>query len=298
MASQRRKKTSAAQREAREPAELAWRQPPARSRKQMKRTQAVAPRVAPDRSGPTVRPPARSGAQPVHTGERRISARLVLVTALIMGLAVSLWVLLDLPQLRVAATSTQVGGNQRIASGDIFAASQIDGRSIFLVQARQIEARVAALPGISSAAVHVRLPNQILIDVQEHAPLVAWQDATGTLWLTADGVEVPTQGEPPPLTLNDRTGLGPEEGQSIRQAVLGNLVELRAARPDLIDLYYGALEGLYFRTPQGWTVYLGENSSLAAKLKLLDATQRQLAEQGVQPEVIDLRFSETQAFWW
>ena len=298
MASQRRKKPSAAQREAREPAELAWRQPPARSRKQIKRNQAATPRVISAPSGAKTRPATRPGTAPASVRVPRINVRRNLLVALVIGLAAGTWTLLGLPQLRVATTSTQVGGNQRIASGDIFTASQIDGRSIFLVQPSRVAERVAALPGIASAAVHVRLPNQVLIDVTEQTPLVAWQSTAGTVWLTTAGAEVPMQGEPPPLTLNDLTGRSREELLGTQQAVLGNLAELHAARPDLTVLYYGALEGLYFRAAEGWTVYLGEAGSLATKLALLAATQQKLAEQGAQPQVIDLRFDETQAFWW
>ncbi len=298
MASQRRKKPSAKQREAREPAELAWRQPPARSRKQMKRNQAVTPRVISAPSGSKTRPAARPGTAPASVHVTRVNLRRILLAALIIGLAAGAWTLLSLPQLRVATTSTQVGGNQRIASGDIFTASQIDGRSIFLVRPSQVAERVAALPGIATAAAHVRLPNQVLIDVTEQVPLVTWQSTTGTVWLTAAGAEVPMQGEPPPLTLNDLTGRSPEEVRGTLQTVLSNLAELHAARPELTVLYYGTLEGLYFRAPEGWTVYLGEAGSLATKLALLAATQQKLAEQGKQPQVIDLRFDETQAFWW
>lgn len=298
MASQRRKKPSAAQGGAREPAELAWRQPPVRSRKQMKRNQAVAPRVISASSSSKTRPTVRPGPAPASARVPHLNVRRILLAALIVGLAAGAWRLLSLPQLRVAPASTQVGGNQRIASSDIFTASRIDGRSIFLVRPSQVAERVAALPGIAGAAVHVRLPNQVLIDVTEQTPLVAWQSPTGTVWLTAAGAEVPSQGEPPPLTLNDLTGRSPEAVRDTQQAVLSNLAELHAARPDLTDLYYGTLEGLYFRAPEGWTVYLGETGSLATKLALLAATQQKLAEQGDRPQVIDLRFDETQAFWW
>lgn len=296
MANRSRAKATADRREAQAPAQPAWRQPPARSRKQVKRKQAVAPRVTSAPARAPARPSAQLSPAPAHA--QRITARSIVLAALFIGLVAGVWAVLGLPQLRVAATSTQVGGNQRLTSSAIFAASQIDGRSIFLVRPGQVAARVKALPGVSDAAVHVRLPNQVLIDVVEQTPLVAWQSASGTVWLTAAGVEVPLQGAPPPLTLNDRTGLGQDDAAGLHDALLGDLAELHAARPELTDLYYGSLEGLYFRTPEGWTVYLGESGSLATKLALLTATQQKLNEQGVQPQVIDLRFSETQAFWW
>jgi hypothetical protein len=50
------------------------------------------------------------------------------------------------------------------------------------------------------------------------------------------------------------------------------------------------LEGLYFRAPEGYTVYLGEEGSMAQKLALLEETQRQLAGRNARVRVVDLRF--------
>ena len=44
----------------------------------------------------------------------------------------------------------------------------------------------------------------------------------------------------------------------MRPQLLVALSVLHDRRPDLKDLYYGSQEGIYFRAPQGWTVYLGE----------------------------------------
>jgi hypothetical protein len=59
--------------------------------------------------------------------------------------------------------------------------------------------------------------------------------------------------------------------------------------PDLKDLFYGSQEGIYFRAPQGWTVYLGEDGDMAGKLALLEVAQQRLASEQATPKIVDLR---------
>jgi hypothetical protein len=296
MATQRRKNAGKKAKEANGPAQPAWRQPPPRSRKQMRRNQATAPRPAPRPIASAVnREPA---ARLRFADGVRAYLRPALIILVILGCAVGVIQLLRLPQLTVTRTSIQIGGSQRISTQEIYETSGLEGHSVLLVRPTDVEARIAGIPGISGADVHVRLPNQVLVDVTEYTPVVAWEGITTTLWLSADGAEVPQTGELPPLRLNDKTGKPLEEGRQIMHYLLPNLVELHDARPDLSELFYGKLEGLYFRSPSGWTVWLGDDGPMAAKLAMLEATERKIAAQGVRPTVIDLRSSDSQAYWW
>ena len=295
MATQRRKNTPASKAKPEEPAGLRWQQPPLKPRRQMRRVQTTAGRTT------------ASGASPRHSQARQDSrlrrgaawwnyARITLIALVVIGCIIGFGELLRLPQLTVTPSMTQIGGSQRISTQEIFAASQVDGHNIMLISPAEVAERVAAVPGIASVDVHVRLPNQVLIDVQEHRPLVAWQAVTTTLWLSADGSEVPQTGAPPTLNLTDLTGIPLGESRSTWLPILPQLGELRQALPDLTDISYGKFEGLYFRTPEGWTVWLG-NDGIAAKLALLDAARREITARGEQPSVIDLRYSTRQAFW-
>jgi hypothetical protein len=136
----------------------------------------------------------------------------------------------------------------------------------------------------------------VLIDVREHLPLLAWQGITTTLWLSADGAEVPQAGAPPRLSLTDKSGVALGESRPTWQAILPQLVDFQRLLPEQTALSYGKFEGLYFRTPEGWTVWLG-NDAIAAKLALLEAARREITARGERPSVIDLRYSTRQAFW-
>jgi hypothetical protein len=281
------------------PAQPAWQNPPARSRKQMQRTRGGQKRLT-SQTTPVSHAPAHKLAGPDETNDAqprrsfRVPVRsllrygflLVIIGAVTYGMAE----LVRLPQLAVAATSTQIGGAARISPGDIYRASEVEGRNILLIRAADVVAKVREVPGIEDANVYVRLPNQVIIDVREYAPLVAWQGITTTVWLAENASEVPQAGGPPPLTLNDRTGMALAESKLRWPVVLARLAELHRSRPDLQEIAYGEEQGLYYRTGEGWEVWLGDGDDIEQKLALLEGAQRAIAAGGTKPRAIDLRF--------
>ncbi len=295
MAMQRRKNAPAAKAKPEEPVGLRWQQPPPKPRKQMRRVQTTSGQAT--APGASLRPAqARPRPRLRFRGSWLTYVRITFIALIVTGCIVGFWELLRLPQFTVTAGSTQIGGSQRISNRDIFTASQVEGHNILLIRPADITQRVAAVPGIAKADVHVRLPNQVLIDVQEHLPLVAWQAITSTIWLSADGAEVPQAGTPPSLNLTDLTGTPLGESRPTWLPILPQLADIQQVLPDQTEISYGKFEGLYFRTPEGWTVWLG-NDGVMAKLALLDAARREITARGERPSVIDLRYSTRQAFW-
>lgn len=282
------------------PTEPTWRRPPARARKKMRRMTATVQPVAkqPKKSGPSARPPNRLGLRLPARAVALDVARRVLVLALAAGLTYGMMQLLRLPQLTVSATSTQIGGAQRITPEQVYSASGIEGRNIFLIRPAAVAALIGQIGGIKAAQVHVRLPNQVLIDVWEHTPLVAWQGITTTLWLAADGSSVPQAGIDPPLRLIDQTTIAPTADSPLATLLLKDLAAFHAVRPDVTELYYGKNQGLNFRTPEGWSVWLGDSGTLTDKLALLEVARQEIIRLGEQVEVIDLRHSNRRAIWW
>jgi cell division septal protein FtsQ len=212
----------------------------------------------------------------------------------IVAAAAAVTQLLTLDRFTVMASNVQLRGNQRASTDEIYAASGLEGANIFQVQADEVAERIANVPGVASALVHLRLPARVIIDVEEVAPLAILQTITETLWIGVDGSGMQQAGEPPTFTLI-------QDGGAVRDAhgkVLPEIVEglqaisaaARAERPELTEVHYGALEGLYLRAPEGYTVYLGEGREMTRKLALLEATKKKIAERGLRPQVVDLRF--------
>ncbi len=286
-----------------QPRQPAWRErAPAKPRKRIKRKQATAPDVqgraggqakAGSRtkaSGPAVRLPSRE--------TWFLAGRVALLLLAAIATTAGLIYVLQVPELAVSRTSTQIGGGQRIAPEEIYTTSGIDGRNVLLLRSDDIAANVQKIPGVARVAVHVRLPNQVLIDVTEHAPLVAWQAMTATVWLAADGSDVPQAGALPPLHFTDQSKGRLDKNAELRKLVLDNLGAVHAIREDLADFYYADEPGLYYRAPEGWDVWLGESGPMADKLALAEAAGKDIAQQGARPKVIDVRQSERKAMWW
>lgn len=291
-----KRKGAKASQETGETARSNWRTPPAKPRKRVRQYAATAQglRERQERK-------ARGERQPLRVPSRREVLSYLRATGLallVCAIAVGMYQLLRLPALAVRLDSTQIGGAQRIPAYRIYEASGAEGRNVFLIQAGEVQSRVLGLPGIAGATVHLRLPNAMIIDVVEHAPLVAWQGITTTVWLAEDGAEVPQAGDEPPLRLADQTRADLAESRKLWRLILKNLAELHAADPAIRELAYGKTEGLYYRTPEGWQVWLGDSGPIKAKLALVTAAQQEIARQGKLPRVIDVRLSGRRALYW
>jgi cell division septal protein FtsQ len=288
---QRKTKLMRASQEAQQPS---WKQPLPRRRRRTRKQQAVSVRtslselkrtLAAPRPGPTKagRAAAARRARPqVHVPWRRL-----ILLPLLAGVAFMLLQFFTREEFYIY--SAQVRGNQRVSAEDIYQASGIDSQHIFWVRPAAAALRIAALPGVSEAHVSMALPNQVVIDVQEREPLVAWRTESTTLWIAADGGQVPQVGGEPPLLLADSQGEASDGHGSLRRSVLADLVTLHLERPDLTTVSYGVQEGLNYLEPQGFTVYLGSQGDVKGKLALLQAAQGQIAERKPAPKVIDLR---------
>jgi cell division septal protein FtsQ len=263
----------------------AWRQPPPRTRADVRRKQIIAPQAQSEH----VNPLAPIMARVLELGDA-MALRHWIALLVLAGAAYGTSQLFTLPQFTVTAPNVRVRGLQRASVDEVYAASQLEGINVFRVEAARAAGRVVALPGVASAEVHVRLPANVIIDVVEFAPIAIVQTITETLWIGSDGRGIQQVGEPPKLTLVEVSGTVRDQRGSVLPEIIEGLVAIHSKRPDLAVIHYGTLEGLYFRAAQGYTVYLGEGGAMSRKLALLEATQQQLADGNLHPQEIDLRF--------
>lgn len=275
-------------------AQPAWRKAPPHPRKQGRRRTFTA-----QQTGDGARRGAMSStltlpARDTLFGWLRIAALLLMAAAVAAGL----YGLLQWPVLMISRSTTHIGGAVRIAPEDIYKQGQIDGRNIILVRGDEVAGNVKDLPGVLDAEVHLRLPNQIIIDIVENAPLVALETVTTTVWLAEDGAEVPQSGAQPPVRIVDQSNNRLTSDTALRSLILENVAELQTLQPAISEFYYGASEGLYYRASQGWDIWLGEAGPVAEKLALIDAAAGEIVKQGSQPKVIDVRHSGRKALWW
>jgi cell division septal protein FtsQ len=218
-----------------------------------------------------------------------ISGRAVAFMGVFVVMVAGLIAALTNENFAVTRELTTIRGLQRVAEEDVRRASQLEGTNIFQVQPGQIAKKVMQLPGIAEVRLHVWLPAQIVIDVREYEPLVAWHSITTTVWVADTGAVVPMNSAPPPLKLVDPTGAAAEANGKLQPHVLANLKALQAAGLEVTNLFYGPKEGIYFRSPEGWTVYLGNEGRMPTKLAALQELRKNNIARSVRATTVDLR---------
>ncbi len=183
----------------------------------------------------------------------------------------------------------QVSGNERVQKEVIYAATSVDRQNIFWINPAGVATNISQVPGIGAVNVHLRLPNQISIAVEEHAPLVSWRRGADVKWVSAGGSGVPAVGPAPALTLTDPGGAAGDADGTLRSRILSDLQEIHRQFPGVTDLYYGAQEGIYYRSPEGYTVYLGLQGDIDQKLTLLGELVRKANGGAISFREVDLR---------
>jgi cell division septal protein FtsQ len=182
----------------------------------------------------------------------------------------------------------EIIGNERVSSELIYAMSGIDKNNIFWIRPGRVRTAIKKLPGIAEAEVSVRPPNRVSIAISERQPLFIWRTSYYSRWLAKDGGPMPEDGSPPTLTLLDSQAMAWSESGRFRQQVFIDVQALHQERPEIRQIHYGPGEGLYFTTPEGWDVYLGEGH-VVEKLFLLESMKQELANRTEPPSIVDLR---------
>ncbi len=186
-----------------------------------------------------------------------------------------------------------VEGNLVVPVGEIFAASELDGVSIFWVHPQRTAEAVMRLPDIKTAEVVCRLPAQVTIRVVERQARVVWQWQRQSFWVDENGVVLTPRGElPDALVVQDASAAPPLLGGRVDAQAVVAAQQLHALRPQLSTVGYQPDRGLVLESEGGWPVYLGVGNGMAARLTILAALEADLQKQGIRPAYIDLRYPE------
>ena len=126
---------------------------------------------------------------------RRLAAHPSRVVAALSAaglVAMVLWIAMS-GHYRIHGAS--VTGNARVSAPAVYAASGLEGASVFTVDVNEAESRILALDGIRGARVQVGLPARAAIAVEESRPVLLWQTEGVVLAVDEQGLAVP-----PPLS--------------------------------------------------------------------------------------------------
>lgn len=189
--------------------------------------------------------------------------------------------------------SAAVEGNHAVPVEEIFAASELDGQSIFWVHPSRTAEAIARLPDIKAVEVECRLPARVTIHIVERQARVVWQWQDQQFWVDDHGVVLPPRGAlPDALVVQDTSAASPRPGGRVDAQAVTAAQQLRDLRPALRAVRYDPDRGLVLESDGGWPVYLGVGDDVARKLAILAALEADLAKQGIAPAYIDLRYPE------
>ncbi len=203
--------------------------------------------------------------------------------ALLSAGSVLVLILLADPNLR--AKDVRVQGLQHLTSTQVTTALALpNGRSIFLLHRRSLEARLRTLAWVRSAEVTLALPDHLTVRVREWGPVAVFQQGERSYYLGERGTILGPAEEAGVLPLVERRGLAQvREGAAVVDpALLQLLLPLSEGFPRAFRLKVSAFslderENLVLRTDRGFTIVLGEmataeeRATLEPKLAALQA---------------------------
>ncbi len=218
---------------------------------------------------------------------------------LILG-AVTLYWTETSPAFYVYADSVSFGSLSYLSPQELYARTDLEGLSIFWVDADRVQAQIAADPYVTGAAAHVRLPGRVEIAVQEASPVAVWVTDGGELWLLPDGTALAGRAATNPELVRiidgPQAARRPELAQSgqgprLEEALLQSALTLSHYLPGLTSFRYDVGPGLYFTLPGSQTlVYWGDGMATDAKLKNLMSILRTLDGEHKSAQRIDVRY--------
>lgn len=187
--------------------------------------------------------------------------------------------------------------NTRYATAvEVYRQAGIDGFSAFFIRPATVSRRLLQLPTVQSADVRVRLPNRVDIAVVEREPVLLYQVQAETRWVDAQGVLMPAADSRSDLVkLVDDSLSAQLDPQHIDPALLLAIQQITRDLPQIDTFRYQEPFGMYFFSPEGWRVLLGEAEDMNSKLLTWTALRKDLLRKKAAVQEVDLRFQRP--FW-
>ncbi len=252
-----------------------------------------------ERAGSVVLNQVRLGQAPISLRKSRWlhTGGWILLTLAVVAVAAGLWLTWD---SRFYVYEAQIVGTRRIAEGDLFDASGLNGLHILWARSSAIESTLLAeFPALESVEVTCGLPADCMISVVERRPQVLWDDQSELWWIDEEGTIFRTEHVGTGAESADAAGgrwviTGPlprgEDG-NLNERVRIALAELWTSGADVPTTFdYEPDRGLSYVDRHGWRVVVGQGSGMAERLHALERLTDHLESHGITPEFIDVRF--------
>jgi len=210
-----------------------------------------------------------------------------------VALAWGLWTVAGLPVFRLSSLS--ITGLDRVSYQEVARRAAIDPRAnVWFIDRSAIERRIEAVPYVATAAVHVRPPASVWIDVSERVPQACVRDGAGASFLVDGSLRVLETGcVHPQLTYLVRSRLAAGPGAFLTDPELRSLVadaRSLAAGDDRYRAFahdpFGQLEATL---QDGILVRFGDDDDLDGKQRLIGPILAELGPRAGAVRAVDLR---------
>lgn len=200
-------------------------------------------------------------------------------------LAVMSWMLVQTlsgPKLRLG--KPDVLGTSITSASRIRSIAGINNQYAFEVDPNAIVAQLVALPEIASAEVTVVWPNEVVIEIEERTPILEWNDAGTTWWISGDGIAFLRRSVVHDLiqvhslerTLDFPRGLEPVLSEDMIETALA----LQESLDGPSQLFFDKERGFGFQDPRGWMAYFGTDGDVEAKVNIYSKISEYLDKTG------------------
>lgn len=199
--------------------------------------------------------------------------------------------------------SVTILGNQRVSASEIEMILGLWNQPSFLLNPAQVEYNVlATYPEIYSVEVEINLPAQVVLQVHERQPILAWEQNGVVNWIDAQGYAFPPRGAANGLANISATGAPPlPAGANISQTIgarpfisrelARSVAALAPALPEGATLVYDPEYGLGWADPRGWQVYFGHTGAdMPVKLNIYQSMVDYLMQNNLQPALISVEY--------
>lgn len=237
----------------------------------------------------------RRGVRPRGVFVRRLSRLLAFVAGILWGMVVYYT-----PALTVQ--NVQITGTEALPANEIRDRLDLEGRRLLALDVGAARAEIAKEPWVKSVEVRRRLPDTVLVQIQERKAFAMWRAAEQDFLVDAEGVVVdrPDRVWNLPLIVN-MDGSVPVPGDTVEKAAVSLAVSLAGAIPERFGMgvrhfEYRSTSGLAAVTENGRRAGFGSSEEMAFKLDVWQAMQGRMNEACPTAYYVDLRFGYSPFF--
>jgi cell division septal protein FtsQ len=190
-----------------------------------------------------------------------------------------------------AATPT-ISGTHYLDADLILQQAHLDGKNIYTIDPTIVANRINTfMPQVKKVGIRLGLPNKVAITITEREPVMVYGRGNKTQWADQEGhlFDATTDIATLPV-LVDEDGSASPDGKHLNPAIWQAMHEIVTTIPEINQFHYRDVYGLFFISPEGWRVYLGDGENMQEKLAMWQTIRQQLLQDNRSVKAVDLRF--------